>query len=436
MAFVIATAWGIRGDVTPYVGIGAELRRRGHEVALLSNPAFEALAQDAGLSFVPVGTADQYDALVEDPGLWDRQTHVTRGVEHLLPTVEGFYRAVAGAHRPGETVLLASRPGAWIAREKLDIPTVALLVSPGALSRLDPPHPGRPFPSWANRIVRSQGGLRLLHSLKARLAWLGARLGRSPFSGSQWRFLAEVRRVRALAGLPQQPASADALRAALVVGLWPSWFSPPQRDWPAGMRLAGFPFHPRPPARNADPVGDEDSRPVVFLRGSAAAHQRAFFEEAVQCCRLLGRPGVIVTPHADDVPPGLPPTVRHVPFAPLGELFLHARAAVHHGGVGTTAYAFAAGIPQVVVPIVADQFDLGYRMERLGVGSMLSEEPVTADRLARELRRLCGSESVRRRCEAVRDEVDPEAGCSRAADWIEEVIASLIQRSGRPRVAV
>jgi len=423
MAFVIAAAWGVRGDVMPHVAIGAELRKRGHDVALVSNPFYERPARDAGLSFVPVGTAEEYDSLVNDPGVWDRRTYLTSGARHLLPTVEGFFRAIVRTYRPGETVLLASRPGAWIAREKLGIPAVALLSSPGLLSRIDPPHPGRPFPVWADALVRSRRGLRLLHALKALATGLRVSAGGSPLPDWHWRILAEYRRVRALAGLPEQPP-ADAARPALRVGLWPSWFSPPQSDWPPGLRLSGFPFHPRPPATPTAPVGEESLRPVVFMRGSAASHQRAFFERAVQCCLRLGRPGVLVTPHAAEVPAPLPPGVSHLPFARLGELFGASRAVVHHGGVGTLAYALAAGIPQVVIPIVGDQFDLGYRMERLGVGSMLTQNPVSAGRLARELRSLCSSERVRRRCEVLRDQVDHEAGCALTADWIEELIAS------------
>jgi UDP:flavonoid glycosyltransferase YjiC (YdhE family) len=165
------------------------------------------------------------------------------------------------------------------------------------------------------------------------------------------------------------------------------------------------------------------------MRGSAASHQKAFFAEAVRCCLRLARPGVLVTPHAADVPPDLPSSVSHVPFAPLGELFGRAAAAVHHGGVGTLAYAFAAGIPQVVLPMMGDQFDLGYRMERLGVGSMLTQTPITAVRLARALQSLCGSDRVRRRCESLRDQVDTQAGCSLAADWIEELIVSRQSRA-------
>jgi UDP:flavonoid glycosyltransferase YjiC (YdhE family) len=162
----------------------------------------------------------------------------------------------------------------------------------------------------------------------------------------------------------------------------------------------------------------------VFTRGSGASHQRPFFATAVQCCRLLERPGLLVTPNADNLPSELPSSVSHVPFADFGELFTRAAAVVHHGGIGTIAYALAAGIRQVVIPIMGHQFDLGYRMERLGVGSMLTQTPLTAARLAKELDSLCRSERTRRRCEYFRDQVDPDAGSSLAADWIEQLIES------------
>jgi UDP:flavonoid glycosyltransferase YjiC (YdhE family) len=151
-----------------------------------------------------------------------------------------------------------------------------------------------------------------------------------------------------------------------------------------------------------------------------ASHQRAFFAAAAECCRILDRPGVLVTPHPENVPADLPACVSHAPFASFAELFAGASAVVHHGGIGTIAHALAAGVPQIALPIVGEQFDLGYRMERLGVGLMLTREPVTAPGLARALASLLGSDRVRHRCEGLRQEVDPTAGVSLAADWIEE----------------
>jgi UDP:flavonoid glycosyltransferase YjiC (YdhE family) len=258
--------------------------------------------------------------------------------------------------------------------------------------------------------------------------------GRDPLPSSIKAALDEVQQLRLLAGLPERPASSDALRTELVVCLWPSWFSPRQKDWPEGARTSGFPFHPSLPGRDPGRATPGDrSRPIVFTRGSVASHQRSFFSVAAECCRLLRRPGVLVTPHGDSVPSDLPPGVEHVAFASFSELFGRAAAVVHHGGIGTIAHALAAGIPQLVLPIVGEQFDLGYRMERLGVGKMLTRTPLTAARLAGEIESLLTSERVRTRCLRVRDEVDPVAGCSLAADWIEELVSGQPRAQGRVR---
>jgi UDP:flavonoid glycosyltransferase YjiC (YdhE family) len=57
---------------------------------------------------------------------------------------------------------------------------------------------------------------------------------------------------------------------------------------------------------------------------------------------------------------------------------------------------------------------------------MLTLEPVTGPALARPLGSLLASDRVRRRCERFRDEVDPVAGTSLAADWIEERLAGVV----------
>jgi sterol 3beta-glucosyltransferase len=58
-------------------------------------------------------------------------------------------------------------------------------------------------------------------------------------------------------------------------------------------------------------------------------------------------------------------------------------AVVHHGGAGTTAAGFQAGVPQVVVPGGNDQFAWGKRVHELGVGSKpVPRKSLTADKLS------------------------------------------------------
>ncbi len=423
LSFFVVAATGTLGDTLPFIAVGNELIRRGHEVAFVSNPAFEQKAREASLSFVPVGTVEEYREFIQDRDLWDRDTVVKTVVKYWLHRQQDYYQAIVRLTRPGETVLFSS-PGflaAQMAQEKFDIPLAAGLVAPSRLrSRFDPGHPSRPFPRWTDPVVRSRLGLRLLYALRR------AARGQKSIPGSVRAVLPELQRLRLLAGLPERPASSVALEPGLFLCFWPSWFSPLQKDRPQAAKTTGFPFYPKPegPRAEGGEGPHDDSGPILFTRGSAASHQRSFFYVATECCRLLQRRGVLVTPHQDDVPRELPPNVTHVPFAPFEKLFAGASAVVHHGGIGTIAYALAAGTPQIAVPIVGEQFDLGYRMERLGVGSMLTRTPLTPARLARQLDSLLRSERIRGRCRTLRPRVDPGAGCSLAAEWIEHLVSN------------
>jgi vancomycin aglycone glucosyltransferase len=67
---------------------------------------------------------------------------------------------------------------------------------------------------------------------------------------------------------------------------------------------------------------------------------------------------------------GLPEHVMVVGSVPHASLFRRVAAVVHHGGAGTTTMAARAGVPQIVVPHVLDQYYWAERVSRLGVGSL------------------------------------------------------------------
>ena len=58
-----------------------------------------------------------------------------------------------------------------------------------------------------------------------------------------------------------------------VIGLFPEWFFPPQPDWPAQIRLTGFPLfdeaglHPLDPGLDAFLAAGDP--PIAFTPGSA-----------------------------------------------------------------------------------------------------------------------------------------------------------------------
>ncbi len=69
--------------------------------------------------------------------------------------------------------------------------------------------------------------------------------------------------------------------------------------------------------------------------------------------------------------------------APHAWLFPRMAAVVHHGGAGTAAAGFRAGVPSVILPYGNDQFAWGLRAYELGVGVQpLSQKRLTAEKLS------------------------------------------------------
>jgi rhamnosyltransferase subunit B len=71
---------------------------------------------------------------------------------------------------------------------------------------------------------------------------------------------------------------------------------------------------------------------------------------------------------------------------------------VHHGGIGTTAEALRAGIPQLIAPYAFDQFDNGRRAQKLGVAEVVLPRQMTVRRLHNRLDRLLSSNAVAQSC--------------------------------------
>ena len=55
---------GSRGDAQPYLALGTELRRRGHEVVVVTYSAYERVVKELGLSFA--GMSGDPQKIVED----------------------------------------------------------------------------------------------------------------------------------------------------------------------------------------------------------------------------------------------------------------------------------------------------------------------------------------------------------------------------------
>lgn len=208
------------------------------------------------------------------------------------------------------------------------------------------------------------------------------------------------------------------------LGLFPDWFAPSQPDWPPQTQLTSFVYYDKPSRQKAhsgrlEEFLDAGDAPIIFTPGTAMKHANQFFADCIQACQMLGRCGILLTQHPEQLPRELPPDIQHFAYLPFSVALPRAAALVHHGGIGTVAQAIAAGIPQVIRPMAHDQPDNAARVERLGIGVSLSPKKFSAASLAEKLNAVTASQQVRDRCQAYAQKINPEQSLDETCAAIE-----------------
>jgi UDP:flavonoid glycosyltransferase YjiC (YdhE family) len=241
---------------------------------------------------------------------------------------------------------------------------------------------------------------------------------------------AELNGLRRELGLPtvQRVFGKFMYQRGLLLGLFPDWFGSPQSDWPANARLVGFPLWDSQDGselpKDVQDFLSAGSPPIAFSPGSANREAHQFFAAAADACARLGRRGILLTKYAEQLPPNLPPSVRHFGFVPLSRLLPRTAAIVHHGGIGSCAQGFAAGVPQLVRPMSFDQFDNSRRVVRLGVGEEVSVRQFRGATIAAALERLLTSAHVATRCRDYAARCHGPAALNAACDALEDLAAA------------
>jgi len=406
---ILMTAIGSHGDVLPQIAIGRALKARGHRVEMFVSAFFAPLVEAAGLTVHPGGTVEEYENLLRNPDTHHPIRAFRRFAELLgpycLPMLEGMRAQV----EPGNTILVTGLLGVVprLLQELDGVPCVMLHLAPATfrsrhqLSRMLPydslPH----LPGWMRPPMWRLSDLLLDHAILPMVNPPRAQLGLPPVK----RFFHEW-----IHG------------ADLQLGLFPAWFAEPQPDWPGNTVLTGFPFAdsgegaclPEAVQRFLD-AGEP---PVAFSAGTATAANREFFAASAEACRQSGRRGILLTHRPEQLPAQLPAGVANFDYVPFATLLPKLAAFVHHGGIGSTAQALRAGVPQLIRPMAFDQFDNARRAERLGVAAEILPFRYRPATVAAALERLIDTPAVRARSSALTARMQGESGIASACDAI------------------
>ncbi len=415
---VLIIALGSRGDVQPYIALGQGLARAGHRVRLLTNAEFADLVRSYDLEVCPVDInvqaamqAPDASAAIEGGNLLTSFLKLTKlATSRTRLVVEAGLTAARTAD-----VIVAGFGGMFVAAslaEKLGLSFVQAYNVPMTPTR---EYAGALFP-WLSFWPRSLTH-RLSHRLTRQMVWQAARS-----AGNAAR--------RDLLGLPAAPVrgmfdSPLFNRAPTLYGFSQAVLPRPA-DWPANVHVTGFWYADEPetwtPPRELVEFIEGGPVPVYIGFGSMSS------EKPDQTTRVVldalaahGRRAVVHSGWAGLGATPVPENVFVVGSVPHSWLLPRMAAAVHHGGAGTTAAAFRAGLPSVVVPFHGDQPFWAQLTERLGVGTKpIPRRKLDAGSLAHAIEEAVGSPEMRRKAAALGEKIRGEDGVRAAVSLIEE----------------
>lgn len=360
LRFLLA-AVGTRGDVQPMLGLAQAIGDLGHTAVVAAPPEFREWVESHGLAFASIGINVRH-FLDANPGMLGGSP---RGAlrawlnfwEDLPLQASELKAACAGVDAVAWGGLALSAPSIG---EHLKLPVLGVVYSTSLVpSRMHPPvaFPWQTLPSWVNRLL-----------------WLANR------GFARFMMAPGLNGVRAALGLPAVSLYDHLFRQARYVIATDEHLFPTDPGWGDHFQRANYVFYDDPLPLDAElsawldagepPVFvDFGSMPLAHLERAAGAIRQALVASGHRC--LVG--GALAAAVGDE----LPAEWRVIGAAPHARLFPRLAAVLHHGGSGTVANALRAGVPQVVLPLILDQYQHAHRLHQAGI----TPAPVPLERI-------------------------------------------------------
>jgi sterol 3beta-glucosyltransferase len=415
--------WSTRGEVQPYVALAHELEQRGHRVVVAVNENHLRWARSTGLSIAALPL--DFQAIMAEPTArrcvaagdtaaflqWlARHEHERR---HAI--ADAMIDACAGADAVVSGFLLSHRAAA----------VAEASGTPFARAYIYPIEPTRAYASpYLGNVVPplARDALRLRSHEMARNVFLRDQR-------------ADLDELRTRLGLPALHGTAEddaARRGIRTVHLFDERVLPRPDDWPAHAVVGGYCFLPRSVrervgegavAREVERWIDAGPPPIFFGFGSMpVVDPPALVGVIEEVCAELGA-RALVGAGWSDLPDRQRERLLVVGAIDHDAILPRCKAAVHHGGAGTTAASLAAGVPTVICSMFGDQALWGQRVVALGVGATLPFQRFNPTCLVEALR-YATTHDVIERARRLGAELRAVDGRSRTADKILDALGA------------
>ncbi|HOT44185.1 MAG TPA: glycosyltransferase [Spirochaetota bacterium] len=397
---VVLSSRGSRGDVYPIIEIGAALKRAGLKVSICVPEMFGTRARGKGLK--PLLYSEDSAMVMEEMG---------SGIGAIKTAIDWFSRAIDEqmeyllAETADADLLVTSVNEVAVptVAEYRDIPHYRIAYTPVLPGYHPPPLiPWQRLPRIANRGLWNAVNAMTGFMFRKHINGARRKLGMAGMGGVNDYFTG---------------------RSHTILAINPV-LAPPCRTWRRNYDYSytGYCYGDIDGGLGPDLARFlEDGPPPVYIGfGSVSVDDSAAFTrvilEAVKRARCRAVLGTGWTGLGNME---LPPEIFPVGDSNHATLFRFCAGAAHHGGSGTTHTAARAGVPQFIMPQIADQFYWGHRVHRLGLGpAPVPPRRISAGKLARALSEMIENRAYAENARALGEEMKHEDGVPGVVDIV------------------
>ena len=408
---------GTRGDVQPYVALAVELGKLGIAAQIAVNRDFEGFVRGYGVRVHSIDV--DFESLNVDRTM----VKEAQKADNVLKMFLSFRKMEKyGVHMVGKyhdacegSDAIVYHPGLAIGHfmaERMGVPSV--LASPFPLHMTSV----RPSVILYGKVKPNRLVNRISYDVLQGMLWMASASALRTF----WK--QRFGKLPANFGRPFE-RHADPRRPA-IVSCSNHVFERPL-DWNENVHQKGYWFVDEPSAYIPSPELNafllKGEKPVYVGFGSMFDRDETekVATAVVEGLARAGKRGIV---NGMGGLAGLPGTMLAVDNVPHSWLFGRMSAVCHHGGAGTSAAGFLAGVPSVIIPFALDQHAWAQRAYDLGVGSRpLPARKLTAEGLAEAIRFATG-EDVVEKARALGERIAAENGARECAKVIAATLKS------------
>lgn len=405
---VLLAPHGTRGDVQPMLALAVGLRARGHDVSFVA-PA-NNVEWITSVGFQCFSDSIDVEQMMQGAGmrLQSLRWQMKYLTDILIPKLFQAVLAAADAAKPSIIVGAGVQMAGTSIAELRGIPSATAVFAPCAVPSSDSPPPVvriQTLPRWVNRVIWKCGEPLADRALAGPMNAARAGVGLPPHR-KPTRLVAGKRTIVA-ADRELGPFPKDAPATVVSTDAWIL----DEASATVDSALDDFLRSGSPPIYLG--LGSMVAKPELAIARHAMAAARS------AGCRLVVAGGWARI----DRDLATTDSVMVVRQAAHRALFPRVRAVIHHGGAGTTTAAARAGVPQLILPHILDQYYWAHRVESLAIGPRaLPIETINEERLTSRCRELIESTNFRDNARILGDRIVARDGVADAVSFLEQLV--------------